>query len=84
MEYFAKSHRLLVFAPFSAENGTVYVLAGTKGRVMEGQNLYGYVTLEFRLGKRSIRERSVVTDYSSYVEDLDYEGEKVNIYFFDI
>jgi hypothetical protein len=63
MEYFDQSHRLLVVEPFWAKKGTVYMPAGTKGRVLEGQNLYGYITLEFRLGKRRISERSVVTDY---------------------
>jgi hypothetical protein len=72
--YFAKSHRLLVISPFWAKKGTVYMRAGTRGRVMEGQNLYGYVTVEFRPGRRRIRERSVVTDYSMYVEDLNFEG----------
>jgi len=73
MEYFGQSHRLLVIEPFWAKKGSVYVRAGTQGTVIEGQNLYGYVTLEFRLGRRRIRERSIVTDYSMYVEDLDYE-----------
>ena len=53
--YFAKSHRLLVISPFWANNGTVYVPKGTSGRVVEGQNLYGYVTVEFRLGKCRIQ-----------------------------
>jgi hypothetical protein len=72
IEYFGQSHRLRVFEPFWAKKGTVYVPKGTRGRVLEGQNLYGYVTIEFRLGKRRIRERSVVTDYSMYVKDLDF------------
>ena len=70
--YFGQSHRLLVISPFWANWGKIYVPKGTRGRVLEGQNLYGYVTVEFRLGRKQIRERSVVTDYSTYVEDLDY------------
>jgi len=70
--YFGQSHRLHVFEPFWAKKGTVYVREGTKGRVIEGQNLYGYVTVEFRLERKRIRERSVVTAYSTYVEDLDF------------
>lgn len=71
--YFGQSHRLLAVEPFWANWGKVYVPKGTRGRVLEGQNLYGYVTIEFLLGKRRIQERSVVTDYSTYVEDLDFE-----------
>jgi hypothetical protein len=63
----------LFLEPFWANQGEIYVPKGTRGRVLEGQNLYGYVTLELRLGKRRIRERSVVTDYSLYVEDLDFK-----------
>jgi len=71
--YFAKSHRLFVVEPFWANWGRIYVPKGTRGRVLECQNLYGYVSLEFRLEKKRIQERSVVTDYSMYVEDLDFE-----------
>jgi hypothetical protein len=71
--FFGPNHRLLVVEPFWANWGKIYVPKGTSGRVLEGQNLYGYVTLEFFSGKRRIRERSVVTDYSMYVEDLDFE-----------
>ena len=70
--FFGQSHRLHVFELFWAKKGISYVSKGTRGRVLEGQNLYGYVAVEFRLGKRSIRERSVVTDYSMYVEDLGF------------
>jgi len=71
--FFGPSHRLLVAESFWANQGEIYVPEGTSGHVLEGQNLYGYVTLEFFLGKRRIRERSVVTDYSMYVEDLDFK-----------
>jgi hypothetical protein len=71
--YFGKNHRLLVAEPFWTNRGEIYVPKGTRGRVLEGQNLYGYVTLEFYAGSRRIRERSVVTDYSMYVEDEDFE-----------
>jgi len=70
--FFGHGHHLLVVEPFWASRGKFYVPEGTRGRVLEGQNLYGYVTLEFRLGRKKIRERSVVKDYSMYVEDLDF------------
>jgi hypothetical protein len=72
-EYFASSHRLRVVEPFWANYGTAFIPKGTRGRVTDGQNLYGYVTVEFRLGRKKIRERTVVTDYSMYVEDLDFK-----------
>ena len=30
--------------------------------------------LEFQLRRRKVRVRSVATDYSMYVEDLDFDG----------
>jgi len=70
--FFGKNHRLCVAEPFWAKKGTIYIPKGTRGRVIDGQTLYGYVTLEFYLGRRKIRGRSVVTDYSMFVEDVDY------------
>ena len=43
------------------------------GKVIDGQNLYGYTTVEFRLGRKRHRERTVVSDYTCYVEDIDYD-----------
>jgi len=75
-KYFDKNHRLRVQKPFWAKNGTMYIREGIKGRVIEGQDLYGYVMVEFRIGKKSIRERTVVTDYSMYVYDMDFTDYK--------
>jgi hypothetical protein len=71
-EYFASSHCLRVVEPFWANYGAVFIPKGTRGKVIKGQNLYGYVTVEFCLRRRKTRERTVVTDYSMYVEDLDF------------
>jgi len=70
--FFGQNHRLLVVDPFWANWGKIYGPEGTSGRVLEGQNLYGYVTVKFQLGRRKITERTVVTDYSNYVDDSDY------------
>lgn len=72
--YFAKSHNLRVIKDFYANFGMNFIPKGTLGRVIKGQDLYGCVTIEFYVGRRTIRERSVMTDYSLYVEDLDFEG----------
>ena len=72
IRYFGKDHRLRVIKPFYADFGKVLIPEGTGGKVIEGQDLYGYVFVEFYVGRRTIRERSVVTDYSLYVEDLDF------------
>lgn len=75
-KYFGKNHRLRVQKPFWAKNGTIYIREGAKGSVIEGQDLYGYVTVEFRIGKKKIREHTVVTDYSMYVYDMDFTDYK--------
>lgn len=73
--YFGRGHRLRVIKPFYADtkDGSDLVIPkGAKGMVIEGQDLYGYTTVEFKLGrKRFHRERTLVTDYSGYVLDLD-------------
>ena len=75
-EYFGKGHQLKVIKPFHIKSKGKYIEIpeGTIGTVIRGQDLYGYVTLEFRNGRKKHLERSVVTDYSLYVEDLDYQG----------
>lgn len=72
--YFAKSNRLKVIKSFWAEKGKILIPEGVQGTVIEGQDLYGYVTGGFYVGKRTVRERTVVTDYSLFMEDLDFEG----------
>ena len=79
-EYFGAGHRLKVLKPFYADTkdgSDLIIPIGTKGRVIDGQNLYGYTTVEFRLGKKRHRERTVVTDYTFFVEDIDYEYPKL-------
>jgi len=70
-EYFGKVHQLKVIKPFHIKSKRKYIQipAGTIGTVLQGQDLYGYVTLEFKNGRKRYLERSVVTDYSLYVED---------------
>jgi hypothetical protein len=75
-KYFGKNHHLRVQKPFWAKNGAMYIREGIKGRVIEGQDLYGNVTVEFRICKKRIRERTVVTDYSMYVYDMDFTDYK--------
>jgi hypothetical protein len=71
--YFNEGHHLRVIKPFHANFGMNFIPEGTPGKVIKGQDLYGYVTVEFYVGRRTIREHTVVTDYSLYVEDLDFE-----------
>lgn len=78
IRYFGKDHRLRVIKLFYANNGKLLIPEGTGGKVIKGQDLYGYVTVEFYVGKKRIRKRTVVTDYSLYVENLDFERRIIN------
>jgi hypothetical protein len=74
--YFGEGYRLKVLKSFYAETKDerdLIIPKGTRGKVIEGQNLYGYTTVEFGLGRKRHRERTVVTDYSCYAEDVDYD-----------
>ena len=74
--YFGEGHRLKVIQSFYADtkhDSDLIIPIGTRGKVIDGQNLYGYTTVEFWLGRKRHRERTVVTDYTGYVEDIDYD-----------
>lgn len=52
IRYFGKDHRLRVIKPFYANFDKVLIPEGTGGKVIEGQDLYGYVFVEFYVGRR--------------------------------